>query len=263
MNQITVDNVSMVFGGIHALQNVSFAIEEGKILGLIGPNGAGKTTLFNCLTGVYTPTDGSIALTNEEGTQRLNDKNVQQITNLGIARTFQNIRLFENQSVIDNVVVAMNQNIHYSLFSSIFKTKTFKDEEAKVYHQSMELLKLVDLDNQAYALAKSIPYGQKRRLEIVRAMATGARYIFLDEPAAGMNESETLELKAFIKKMHEQFKLTIILIEHDMGLVMDVCDSILVLDYGKTLAHDTPLNIRNNPQVIKAYLGEDIYAETE
>ena len=263
MNQIKVDNLSMVFGGIHALQNVSFVIKEGEILGLIGPNGAGKTTLFNCLTGVYTPTHGTIELSDDQGSNRLNDKNVQQITNLGIARTFQNIRLFENQSVIDNVVIAMNQNINYSLLSTLFRTAKFKSEEAKVYEKSMALLKLVDLDKQAYERAKSIPYGQKRRLEIVRAMATGARYIFLDEPAAGMNESETLELKAFIKLMHEHFKLTIVLIEHDMGLVMDVCDTILVLDYGKPLALDTPVNIRNNPQVIKAYLGEDVYAETE
>lgn len=257
MSKIEVENLSMIFGGIVALRDVSFTIDKGKIIGLIGPNGAGKTTLFNCLTGVYTPTSGTITLLDAYKEVTLNQKGLSDISKLGISRTFQNIRLFENQTVIDNVVIAMNNKFSYNLISTLFRTKKFRKEEEEIYNRSMALLERVDLADKANDLAKNLPYGEKRKLEIVRALATGADYIFLDEPAAGMNESETNSLKDFIKKIHEDFELTILLIEHDMGLVMEICDEILVLDYGKPIAFDTPDKIKNNPKVIKAYLGGD------
>lgn len=260
MNKIEVTNLSMIFGGIIALQDVSFTINKGTVMGLIGPNGAGKTTLFNCLTGIYTPTSGVIDWTNDHKTITLNQKNLEEITNLGIARTFQNIRLFENQTVLDNVLVAMTSKTNYSLFSALTRNKKFRNIEEELYEDGISLLKRVSLEDKKDELAKNLPYGEKRKLEIVRAIATGAKFIFLDEPAAGMNETETDELRKFIRQIHDEFDLTILLIEHDMSLVMEVCDEILVLDFGRPIAYDTPENIRQNKKVINAYLGDDIDA---
>lgn len=257
MSNLSIQNLSMVFGGIVAVSNASFEIEEGMLAGLIGPNGAGKTTLFNCLTGVYTPSSGTITLSKDGKSYLLNKRKPDQITALGLARTFQNIRLFSNLSVIDNVKVAMNRGLKYGLAAAILRTPKFYREEALAEQFALDLLRRVNLDDKKDDLAKNLPYGQQRRLEIVRAIATGANLLFLDEPAAGMNPHETEELVEFIRQVHQDFKLTILLIEHDMSLVMELCERIFVLDYGRMIASGSPGEIQSNPEVIKAYLGEE------
>lgn len=257
MSNLNIQNLSMVFGGIVAISNASFKIKEGTLAGLIGPNGAGKTTLFNCLTGVYSPSSGVINLEKGEDVIRLNQKKPNQITQLGLARTFQNIRLFDNLTVIDNVKVAMNRRLNYGLMTSILRLPKFYLEEEKAERYALDLLRRVNLEGEAYNLARNLPYGKQRRLEIVRALATGADFLFLDEPAAGMNPQETDDLLLFIRQIHKDFNLTILLIEHDMSLVMSLCERIYVLDYGRMIAEGTPAEIKANPQVIKAYLGEE------
>ena len=256
MEKLIVENLSKHFGGIKAMSNISFTINEDEILGIIGPNGAGKTTLFNCLTGVYTPSQGEIHYISDAGDVSFAKKRMDQITDLGFARTFQNIRLFKNTSILDNVKIAMSKSKKYSFLDALLRTNRFYDDEDRMQEEALNYLKICGLDSKADELATNLSYGDQRRLEIVRAMATGAKFLFLDEPAAGMNPNETQELKDFIRNIHKNYNLSIVLIEHDMGLVMNVCDRLIVLNFGELIASGTPTEVKNNPDVIKAYLGE-------
>lgn len=251
MALLDVKNLTKNFGGLTAVGDVTMHLNEGELVGLIGPNGAGKTTLFNLLTGVYEPSEGSVTL---DGTL-LNGKKPYKIASLGLSRTFQNIRLFKDMTVLENVLVGMaNQNKPY-LLSSFLRLPKFYQSEDALRQKAMELLAIFDLDGDAETLAKNLPYGQQRRLEIVRALATQPKILFLDEPAAGMNPQETAELTQLIRKIKEEFNITIMLIEHDMSLVMEVTDRIYVLEYGRLIAHGTPDEIKTNQRVIEAYLG--------
>lgn len=249
---LDVKNLSIVFGGLKAVTDFNLTIQDKEIVGLIGPNGAGKTTVFNMLTGVYTPTEGTISYLGEK-IQGLKPYN---ITKKKIARTFQNIRLFSHLTVLDNVKVSFNYRINYSLFDSIFRTPKFRKTEAEIIEKSIELLKVFSLDIKKDELANNLPYGEQRKLEIVRALAAEPSLLLLDEPAAGMNPQETMELMNLINWIKDEFHISILLIEHDMKLVMGICDKIAVLDYGKKIAEGTPEEIKNNPRVIEAYLGE-------
>ncbi|SFQ59597.1 ABC transporter ATP-binding protein [Streptococcus equinus] len=251
MALLDVKNLTKNFGGLTAVGDVTMHLNEGELVGLIGPNGAGKTTLFNLLTGVYEPSEGSVTL---DGTL-LNSKKPYKIASLGLSRTFQNIRLFKDMTVLENVLVGMaNQNKPY-LLSSFLRLPKFYQSEDALRQKAMELLAIFDLDGDAETLAKNLPYGQQRRLEIVRALATQPKILFLDEPAAGMNPQETAELTQLIRKIKEEFNITIMLIEHDMSLVMEVTERIYVLEYGRLIAHGTPDEIKTNQRVIEAYLG--------
>jgi len=257
MSLLKIEKITKNFGGLSAVSNVSLSIEEGELIGLIGPNGAGKTTLFNVLTGVYTPTEGKITLTKNGKTIELSKLPPYKITHQGVARTFQNIRLFKELTVIENVKVAMNESKKYGLFGALTRLGNFFSSETDIDVRAHEFLKTVQLDDLAYELAKNLPYGKQRRLEIARAMSTGAHLLVLDEPAAGMNPQETHALTQFIAQIRKERNLTIILIEHDMSLVMTICEHIFVLDYGKLIAQGSPEEIKNNPKVIEAYLGEE------
>ena len=241
------------FGGLKAVQDFNLQMYQGELVGLIGPNGAGKTTVFNLLTGVYVPTEGTVLL---DGTP-LNGKKTHQFVAAGIARTFQNIRLFGDMTVLENVKVAFSKDIHYGLLDAIFRTPRFWKTEESLTEKAMDLLSIFHLEDKADWLASSLPYGQQRKLEIARALAAKPKILFLDEPAAGMNPQETTELTELIHQIKEQFNLTVVLIEHDMSLVMKICERIYVLDYGKCIADGTPDAIKNNRRVIEAYLGED------
>lgn len=251
---LDLDNVSIVFGGLRAVSNLSMHIDEHELIGLIGPNGAGKTTAFNLITGVYVPTEGDITFNGV----RINSKKSYQVTQLGMARTFQNIRLFSELPVIDNVKIAYHMHIGYNLPEAIFRTRKYVQEENEVTKKAMELLTIFHLEDHAYDLAKNLPYGAQRRLEIARALATEPKLLLLDEPAAGMNPQETKELMEMIRWLRDHFHLAILLIEHDMGLVMGVCQRIYVLEYGLCIASGTPDEIRRNKRVIEAYLGEEV-----
>ena len=257
MSLLEVKELTKNFGGLAAVSNVDFAIEENELVGLIGPNGAGKTTFFNLLTGVYVPTEGTIELEIDNNKVLLNGKAPYKITDLGLARTFQNIRLFKELTVIDNVLIAMHSTMGESTFHSLLRTPTYYRKEAEMREKALELLAIFELEKKYDVLAKNLPYGEQRRLEIVRALATDPKILFLDEPAAGMNPQETAELTALIRKIQKDFKITVVLIEHDMSLVMNVCERIYVLEYGRLLAKGTPEEIQKNPAVIKAYLGGD------
>ncbi len=257
MSLLTIDKITKSFGGLTAVSNVSLTVEEGELVGLIGPNGAGKTTLFNVLTGVYKPTTGRVLLNHSGKEIELNKFPPYKITHQGVARTFQNIRLFKDLTVIDNVKIAMNEQVKYGLFGALTRSPKFYSSEEDINTRAHEFLKTVELDDLAYALAKNLPYGKQRQLEIARAMATGAKLLFLDEPAAGMNPNETAALTQFIAKIRRDMGLTIVLIEHDMSLVMQICERIFVLDYGKLIASGNAEEIKNNPKVIEAYLGEE------
>ena len=251
---LDLDNVSIVFGGLRAVSNLSMHIDEHELIGLIGPNGAGKTTAFNLITGVYVPTEGDITFNGV----RINGKKSYQVTQLGMARTFQNIRLFSELPVIDNVKIAYHMHIGYNLPEAIFRTRKYVQEENEVTKKAMELLTIFHLEDHAYDLAKNLPYGAQRRLEIARAIETEPKLLLLDEPAAGMNPQETKELMEMIRWLRNHFHLAILLIEHDMGLVMGVCQRIYVLEYGLCIASGTPDEIRRNKRVIEAYLGEEV-----
>lgn len=246
-------DLSKSFGGIKAVQNFVIHIDKGEVIGLIGPNGAGKTTAFNLLTGVYKPTTGKILFEGKD----ISGKKPYQITALGIARTFQNIRLFGELSVLENVKIAFTLHSTYSLPEAILRLGRYGKEEQAIDDKARELLKAFKLDSLADEQAKNLPYGQQRRLEIARALATRPKLLLLDEPAAGMNPQETKELTDMIRWIRDEFKLTILLIEHDMALVMKICERIYVLDYGKILAQGVPEEIKHNPAVIKAYLGTE------
>lgn len=252
MSILTVENLGISFGGLRAVDNFEISIGDNELVGLIGPNGAGKTTIFNLLTGVYKPTDGSIHL---NGRSTIGKK-PNEIVMLGSGRTFQNIRLFKNMTVLDNIKIAYHNRMEYGLFGSIIKTKQYREEEAQAYEVAIDLLKVFDLDMYKNELAKNLPYGKQRKLEIARALATDPSILLLDEPAAGMNPQETEELMETIQLLKNKFKISILLIEHDMKLVMGICERIVVIDYGRIIAKGTPKDIRTNPDVIKAYLGE-------
>lgn len=248
---LRTQHLGIAFGGLHAVEDFNIEIYKGELVGLIGPNGAGKTTVFNLLTGVYKPTEGTFYLNNE----LLNGKKTHQIVEAGIARTFQNIRLFGNMKVIDNVKTAFSKDIKYGLGSALFRSKAYWKTEREIHERAMELLKIFHLEEKAEFLASSLPYGEQRKLEIARALATDMKLLLLDEPAAGMNHTETAELLECIKVIREQFGIAILLIEHDMSLVMNVCEKIQVINFGKTIAAGLPDEIVNNPEVIEAYLG--------
>lgn len=252
MSVLTVKNLGISFGGLRAVDDFNIDIGENELVGLIGPNGAGKTTIFNLLTGVYKPTDGLISL---NGSSTLNRK-PHEIVMLGSGRTFQNIRLFKNMTVLDNIKIAYHNRMSYGLFGSIFKTKKYYEDEATAYEVAIDLLKVFDLDMFQDELAKNLPYGKQRKLEIARALATDPSILLLDEPAAGMNPQETEELMDTIKLIKSRFKISILLIEHDMKLVMGICERLVVINYGKMLAKGSPEEIRKNPEVIAAYLGQ-------
>ena len=254
MELLKTDGVSKVFGGLKAVSNFDIEINEGELIGLIGPNGAGKTTAFNLLTGVYQPTTGTIDFAGKS----LVGLKPYQITSRGIARTFQNIRLFSELTVLDNVKIAYDSHAKYSLVESVLRLGRYFKEEDEITKKSLELLKIFKLEDKAYEVAKNLPYGAQRRLEIARALATKPKLLLLDEPAAGMNPQETQELMEMIRWIRKEFGLSILLIEHDMSLVMGICERIYVLEYGCIIASGTPEEIQKNPEVIKAYLGGEV-----
>ena len=248
---LKAEHLGITFGGLKAVSDFNMEIHEGELMGLIGPNGAGKTTVFNLLTGVYVPTEGAFYLCG----QKLNGKQTYQVVEAGIARTFQNIRLFKAMTVLDNVKIAFTKDIHYNLADSLLRTKKYWNTEQELTEKAMEYLRIVHLDDKAGQLASSLPYGQQRKLEIARALATDPKLLLLDEPAAGMNPQETLELAAFIHELRDKYGLTIFLIEHHMDLVMRISDYIYVIDFGSKIAEGIPQEIQNNQHVIDAYLG--------
>lgn len=252
MALLEVQNLSISFGGLRAVDDFNLHIEKGQLYGLIGPNGAGKTTVFNLLTGVYKPNEGIIRLDGKDITGR---KNIE-INQDGIARTFQNIRLFKDLSVIDNVKVGLHNQYHYSLLTGILRLPKYRRVEKEMNEKAMSLLKVFDLDKEKDFLASNLPYGKQRKLEIARALATNPKLLLLDEPAAGMNPNETQELMDTIRFVQKNFDMTILLIEHDMKLVSGICEEMTVLNFGRVLCQGKTSDVLNNPEVIKAYLGE-------
>ena len=251
MELLTTRDVGIAFGGLQAVGHFDISLQENELVGLIGPNGAGKTTIFNLLTGVYQPTEGEIYFNG----QKTNNKKPADIVALGMARTFQNIRLFKNLSVIDNIKIAFQKKLNYSALAAVLRLPVSWRQEKQIEVEARKLLVLFHMQEDADKLAKNLPYGKQRKLEICRALATGPKLLLLDEPAAGMNPQETQELMETIRLVRENFHLTILLIEHDMNLVMGICERLIVIDYGQIIAKGTPEEIKVNKQVIKAYLG--------
>jgi branched-chain amino acid transport system ATP-binding protein len=255
MSVLKVNKLTKAFGGIKAVTDVSLNVEKGEIVGLIGPNGAGKTTFFNLLTGIYTPTSGEIIY---DLNTKVTSKSLKpyKTTHYGISRTFQNIRLFQNMSVIDNVLLGFHHGLKYGVASALFRLPSFHKSEKHIYEEALKLLEKFNLLDKKDEISKNLPYGDQRRLEIARALAAKPKLLLLDEPAAGMNPIETKELTELVKWIREAFDLTIILIEHDMSLVMEICEKIFVFDYGILIASGTSEEIQKDERVIKAYLGE-------
>ncbi|WP_086312249.1 branched-chain amino acid transport system ATP-binding protein [Enterococcus sp. 7F3_DIV0205] len=258
MPLLNVNNLTKNFGGLAAVSNVNLTLETNELIGLIGPNGAGKTTLFNLLTGVYEPSEGTVTLDVLGKEHVLNGMKPYKIADMGLSRTFQNIRLFKDLTVMDNVLIAMNSKNKEGILSSILRLPAFYKKEEEMEKKVLELLAIFGLEGKVQTLAKNLPYGEQRRLEIVRALATQPKVLFLDEPAAGMNPQETADLTELIRKIQKEFQITIVLIEHDMSLVMDVCQRIYVLEYGRIIAEGEPEAIKNDPRVIEAYLGGEL-----
>ena len=276
-NVLRVSDITMQFGGVVAVDDLSLEVNKGEIIGLIGPNGAGKTTAFNVITGVYAPTNGAVELNGEiivencpqgkmktlyKGKNNGKYKDVKvltpdKITKLGVARTFQNIRLFKGMSVFENVLVAMHMNLESGGFGAAFRSGKAKAEETAMREEAMRLLKMFGLEKNKDDLATSLPYGKQRHLEIARALATKPKLLLLDEPAAGMNPQESAELMHLVEKIRDEFDLSVLMIEHHMQVVMGICERIYVLDYGALIAQGNPEEIQNNPRVIEAYLGVD------
>lgn len=251
-NNLTVNQLSVQFGGLKAVNQVCFSIKPQSLAGLIGPNGAGKTTVFNALTGLCPISNGQINFGEEE----LTNQPAHTIARKGVARTFQNIRLFKDLSVLDNLRIAYHQNRQYSLFNGLLRTPRFIQEEKEIEQKANQALEVVGLSHRDQTKADSLPYGEQRRVEIARALMLNPRLLLLDEPAAGMNPQETSELLDLIRKLRDELELTILLIEHDMRLVMNLCEELLVLDYGNLIAAGDPKSIQNDPKVVQAYLGE-------
>jgi branched-chain amino acid transport system ATP-binding protein len=259
---LEVKQLTMDFGGLRALDHIDFDIRQGEIVALIGPNGAGKTTFFNCITGIYPPTEGDVLIQppNKAKQERINGLKPNIITAKGMARTFQNIRLFQNMTVLENVMIGCHCRTHTGIVGAAFRGPGTRREEQAVVDKSYQILQKIGLEQHVNDFAKNLPYGAQRRLEIARAMATEPFLILLDEPAAGMNPQETQELDELILRIRGEEKISLLLIEHDMKLVMSLSDRIFVVDYGKKIAQGSPEDIKNNPVVIKAYLGEEIDA---
>ena len=250
---LDVQNLGISFGGLRAVDDFSISIKKGELYGLIGPNGAGKTTVFNLLTGVYKPDEGKVFLESEN----ITGLKTIDINKAGIARTFQNIRLFNDLSVLDNVKVGLHNQYHYTTIEGILRLPSYYKTEKKMNEQAYELLEVFDLAKDASLLASNLPYGKQRKLEIARALATNPKLLLLDEPAAGMNPNETLELMETIKLIRDKFDMTVLLIEHDMKLVSGICEKLTVLNFGSVLCQGETSEVLNNKEVIKAYLGDD------
>ena len=255
MPLLQIKTLSHWFGGLRAVYDFNLDLEEGELVGLIGPNGAGKTTIFNLVTGAYKPTEGMVQLNGDD----LVGLQPHQITARGIARTFQTIRLWNELTVLDNICIAYASRIRYSLPDSILHGRRYREEERQIKERAIELLAVFGLEQQAQELAGNLPYGAQRRVEIARALATEPRVLLLDEPAAGMNPGEIEELLALIQQIRQDFGLTIWIIEHQMRVIMNICERIKVVDFGETIAAGTPIEIQNNPRVIEAYLGEEAF----